>query len=64
MYDFPGQVSKNSLNATELKNEWGGLEMYLFIATREATPVEVLTPSSLVKKRDERAPKQLSSSWL
>jgi hypothetical protein len=38
--------------------------MYLFIATREATPVEVLAPSSLVKKRDERAPEQLRSSRL
>jgi hypothetical protein len=38
--------------------------MYLFIATRETTPVEVLAPSSLVKKRDERAPEQLRSSRL
>ena len=38
--------------------------MYLFVAAREATPIEVLTPPPLVKKGDERAPEQLSSSRL
>ena len=38
--------------------------MYLFIGAREATPIEVLTPPPLVKKGQERAPEQLSSSRL
>ena len=38
--------------------------MYLFIAAREATAIEVLPPPPLVKKGDERAPEQLSCSRL
>jgi len=55
----------NSLCSITWSWRWNNpAERYLFVKTREAAPIEVLTPPSLIKKWDKRTPEQLGSRRL